>query len=57
MWTAGCCIFMTSSSLCECVVVISAAPLIAEVLAPARWGTSVSEGKVKLAAFVSAHVS
>lgn len=57
MWTAGCCIFVTSSSLCECVVVISAAPLIAEVLVPARWGTSVSEGKVKLAAFVSEHVS
>lgn len=24
---------------------------------PARWGTSVSEGKVELAAFVSEHVS
>lgn len=56
MWTAGCCIFLTSSSICECVV-ISAVPLIAEVLLPARLGTSASECKVELAAFVSEHVS
>lgn len=56
--TAGCCVFLTSSSISKCDIV-SAASLMAKVLLPARLGTGVNERKwkVEVAIFVCEHLT